>query len=75
MTVDPVVKELEARRKKLRISRALCAKLIKVPELSFFRWSCGLHQPSPYYKREIEKLLKFIKEIEQNIDGGKANEQ
>lgn len=65
MSVDPLVTELEVIRKREKISRSLCSKLLKIPETTFFRWSCGLHQPSPYYKREIQKLLAAIKKIKE----------
>lgn len=72
MSIDPLIQELETKRKALHISRSLCAKLLKIPAVSFYRWTVGTHAPTVYYRREVQKLLKFIKEIEKNTDGGKV---
>jgi len=64
MPITETVKLLKQKRKQFNLSQSLVSRLLKIPQVSLYRWEKGTNAPSPYYLREIRKLLKTIDEIQ-----------
>jgi DNA-binding transcriptional regulator YiaG len=55
------IRELKELREKCNIPRSEIAQQLRCGEFTIFRWEHGRAVPAPYYKRELQKLLKKLK--------------
>ena len=73
--MDEIIRELKELRIKHNLSQIKIAQLLGFPETTYRRYENGLSNPTPIYRKKIQKLITGFKEISDYLDKRATNDE